>query len=114
MDGKDRPAHVCAWFLSHGEWPKFDILHSCDFPPCNNPSHLFQGTQADNAADMVSKGRSAKGERQGRAKLTDKKVRNIRRLHAKGWPQNIIAEHYNVSTSAIHYIITGKTWTHVI
>lgn len=31
--------------------------HRCDTPCCVNPNHLFIGTQADNVADMIAKGR---------------------------------------------------------
>lgn len=33
------------------------VLHSCDNPPCVNPSHLSVGTQAENIRDMIGRGR---------------------------------------------------------
>lgn len=33
------------------------VLHRCDNPPCCNPRHLFLGTQRQNVADMIRKGR---------------------------------------------------------
>jgi hypothetical protein len=37
-------------------------LHSCDNPPCINPVHLRSGTQQDNIADRVERGRSRSAE----------------------------------------------------
>ena len=33
------------------------IRHTCDNPPCINPSHLEPGTNADNTRDMMERGR---------------------------------------------------------
>lgn len=63
FNGKQYRAHRASWIMAHGKIPNGMMLcHSCDNPKCVNPSHLFLGTQADNIADMVTKGRQAKGD----------------------------------------------------
>lgn len=58
FDGRLVSATHVSWFLKHGCWPTQHILHRCDNPGCVNPEHLFEGSDADNAADRVDKGRS--------------------------------------------------------
>jgi hypothetical protein len=43
----------------------FEVLHTCDWPPCCNPEHFFKGTNQDNVNDRTIKGRGAIGERNG-------------------------------------------------
>src|SRR3990167_5510093 len=57
-------AHRLSWELSLGMIPQFSdpqvalcVLHHCDTPRCVRPDHLFLGTNRDNVADMVAKGR---------------------------------------------------------
>jgi len=37
--------------------PGLVVMHSCDNPPCVNPSHLSVGTIRENALDALRKGR---------------------------------------------------------
>lgn len=66
--GKPTRAHRVAWELSYGEIPPgMMVLHQCDTPACGNPFHLFLGTQADNMADMKTKGRHRSPRRELKA-----------------------------------------------
>lgn len=54
--GLDR-VHVVAYEMLKGK-TDLSVLHTCDNRPCCRPDHLFEGTQADNVKDMISKGRA--------------------------------------------------------
>jgi hypothetical protein len=89
------------------------IRHSCDNPPCVNPAHLSVGTHADNAADMVSRDRQARGSRSGASKLTEQQVAEIRTRAGAGELHRILAAEYGVSRPTISYVVNRKGWTHV-
>lgn len=84
-----------------------EVLHRCDNPPCCNPAHLTAGTQSQNLAEMVQRGRSPK------QKLTARDVRSIRRRRADGARVVDLATEYGVTPSNVSQIATGRTWKHL-
>lgn len=122
-------AHRVSWVLAHGAIPEgHGVLHKCDTPACVRPDHLFTGTQDDNIADMVRKGRSARGDATGPrkhpeamprgeghvcAKLTDADVRAIRLRLAEGARPSDVGRTFGVARRTIADIRNGKTWRHV-
>lgn len=108
-------AHRVAWAYSNGEIPHgMVIMHTCDNPPCCNPSHLRLGTYADNAHDRDCKARSARGERSGMAKLTEIKVSEIRSLYEHGTSIHKLSRDFHVSRPTIKSALRRKTWAHVV
>lgn len=123
--------------------PSLYVCHRCDNPRCVRPSHLFVGTAEDNNRDAMAKGRKisgdahyarqkphllargdrngarakpasrARGTAHGLAKLTEPLVIEIRRLHAGGVTNVILAAQFSVSKSAIQGVTSRSTWTHI-
>ena len=123
VDGRSKRATHCLFKIRTGNWvPKGKMItHKvCGNPPCCNARHLRLGTAQSNSNDMVRDGNSNKGrhinvgERHWCVKLTDVKVRKIKRDLARGdETHREIAERYCVSSVAITHINTGRTWKHV-
>lgn len=105
-------AHRLAWFLVKDVVPQLHLLHSCDNPPCCNPNHLREGTDADNANDRIERGRTYHGERQWKARLTENDVREIRSLKGK-ISQSQIAKLFPTDQANVCRILSGKIWRSV-
>lgn len=123
FNGRPYAASRVAYVLFNGIIPdNLHVLHRCDSPPCVNPAHLFLGTHVDNMADMKAKGRcgpgpgvrALKGEARPNVKLTEAKVREIRKLRAEGLKERQIAEIMQTTRSNIASVLQGVSWKHVL
>jgi hypothetical protein len=108
-------AHRLSWRIHFGPIPPgLCVLHHCDVRPCVRPNHLFLGTNADNTADMIAKGRERiRGDDSGKAKLTTLDIKRIFALHAAGHKQADIACEFGVSRPQISRIVNRKRWQHL-
>lgn len=105
-------AHRVAYELFVGPLSVTEIVrHTCDNPPCVNPDHLIAGTHADNQHDKVERGRSLRGERNPRAKLSADQVAEIRtRYTTEHVTQLALAKEYGVTQSHISWILRKASW----
>lgn len=112
--------------LAHREVARFDgqevegrvVMHACDNPACCNPSHLLEATQAENLADMKTKGRQRNvgqpGESNPNAIADEQMVREIRGKYAVGGiSQQAIADYFGVTRAMVCDIVRRKSWRHV-
>ncbi len=105
-------AHKRSWILHFGE-TDLHVLHRCDTPTCVRPEHLFLGTNAENMADKIAKGRGAIGTRYPQALLTDDAAREMRRLHEAGATVKSLATRFGVHHATAAGVLRGDTWRHV-
>ncbi|SRR5260370_39318846 len=111
-DGVHFYAHRAALACTLGRPLVADALHHCDFPPCCNPDHLFEGDAKANAADMLAKGRHRCTPRPGllhhAAIITPVDAAYILSSTKTG---RALAAELGVGFSTISRIRTGKHWT---
>ena len=108
---KNYKAHRLAYELVCGPIPPgMHACHRCDRPDCVNPRHIFLGTNADNVADRIAKGRTRRGATHPYAKLTEPKVLEIVERVRLGETDTEIARTFGLNNTAIRDIRTGKNW----
>jgi hypothetical protein len=111
-------AHRISYELAHGPVPDgLMLLHKCDNPSCINPQHLRVGTQAENVADMMAKGRENRdprpyhrGASNPNAYLTEE---TIRKVLLSDLAQAPAAEFFGISRAWVQRIRAREVWTHV-
>lgn len=114
--GVNALAHRVAWTLARGPIPDgFNVLHSCDTPLCVRPDHLFLGSQADNIADMIRKGRQSMrhprhGADNNNSTLTLEGFAKAKELRASGTTVAVIATQLGVTAPFMSNVLNGKTW----
>jgi hypothetical protein len=94
--------------------PNLLVRHTCDNPSCCNPQHLILGTYKDNTGDAVSRGRTNRGSKNPKAKLTEDQVNEIRALHAartgRDWGRNVLALELGIGPSHLSRIVCGDRY----
>ena len=113
LNGKQDSSHRVAYKLYHGKITEgMYICHRCHNRKCCNPFHLHEGTQQENMNDMKKANRQARmiGTDNGRAKLTEKQVIEIRNYDGD-LSQYQLGKLYDVSHGTIWKIKHNKLWT---
>lgn len=100
VDGSSRRASKVAYEMAHGvSTLGVHVLHRCDNRKCVRPDHLFLGTNADNVADKVAKGRQS-------MKLKPESVVALRgRYAAGGVTQRQLADEFGIGQAQVSRII---------
>jgi hypothetical protein len=105
-------ALICEAF--HGPKPEgCEVRHLNGDPGDNRAENLAWGTSAENKADMERHGTRARGERNGRAKLTPESVVEIRRSSRDGARNSDLARRFGVDPKVIRKVLSRETWSHV-
>lgn len=112
------------------------VLHKCDSEGldsgCINPTHLWLGTQSENMADCVDKGRNKGWEHHKNVLLSEEHKKNVS-LAIRGQHNGMsvltedsafeikysklnnyeLASKFGVSTLTVWKIKTGRSWKHL-
>lgn len=118
-EGKKMAASRASFIYHNGApAPGLLVCHHCDNRACCNPSHLFAGTQVENMADCIRKGRFKyrawpKGIKL-QAKLSDSQVVELRDRYRKGGiSQRAIAKVFGITQSSVGRIVRGESYSDI-
>lgn len=99
----------------NGEIPEGKVVgHLCNNKGCINPHHLYLTTAAENSTQAKLDGLYKTGIENGRAKLSEEDVKELRRLYYEETvSQDNLAKKYKLSQSTVSAIVRKKTYTNI-
>lgn len=105
VHGRQMKVHRYSFAIHYGYLPaNLKILHTCDIRNCVRPTHLFVGTDGDNARDRSAKGRSA-------SVLTREIVDRLPVIKRRtGLTDSQLARIYGVHQTTITRALNGSRW----
>lgn len=111
VGAKSEYAHRISYTIAKGSIPfHLVVRHMCNNSLCCNPNHLRLGTHSDNVRDKVIAGRQAKGQTNGKTRLTERQV-IVMRYKRKG--HGYFAKMFGVDVKTIANARLGETWKHL-
>lgn len=115
LKGKWYGIHRLMLMAFVGPCPPGQVCRHLDGNKTNNClDNLRWGTRKEDGQDRVRLGTSARGERHGSAKLSDRKVKKILRLwQTEKYTQRRLACLFGITQPMIGYIVRRQCWTHL-
>lgn len=111
---KRMPVHrlVAEAFLGPRPTTKHQVNHKNGVKADNRDVNLEWTTSKQNIRHSfdVLGNKAARGEKHGKAKLTEPKVREIRKLYLAGETLRSIAASFGVTHQSVNCILKGKSW----
>ena len=92
---------------------KYNVAHTCKVKLCVNPSHLYVET-----IHAASRNRFKRfprpmpiGEDNLNAKLSVRKVKNIKKEFLSGTAIKVLSYRFGVTYGCIHAVVSGRNWS---
>lgn len=108
-------AHRVAWEIANGRPIPDGMIarHLCHEPSCTNPRHVALGSTADNSRDMVEAGRSCRGERNGRARMTEAQALEVLARKRRRETTQAIADAMGLTVWSVQ-CVGRRSWRHLL
>lgn len=115
VEGRVRQVHKLIWERYNGEVPAgLKVLHvvECHNRACSEITHLYLGTDKDNASDRVANGTHPSGQNNPNSKLTMDTVERMRIVHRilPRLTHRQISLAFGISRAQTSGILSGRFW----